>query len=283
MVAVLLALGASLGWGLSDFLGGQKARSVPLWSVLLISQAAALVVVAVLVVTSGVGPPDGRYLLWAVTAGAGEAVAITALYRGLSVGTMSVVAPVAATAPVVPVVAGLLLGQVPGLWQGIGISLAAVGLVITSYQPKSDGTGTARLGPSVGYGLLAALGFGAFFFTMDRASEGDIRWALLAARLTSVVMIASVVVVRAARGHRLAVRRADLLTIGLIGVLIVAADSLYALATTLGLVGVVAVVASLHTVVTMALARILLGERLARIQQIGIATSLLGVLALAAT
>ncbi|GAA2078625.1 DMT family transporter [Actinomadura alba] len=283
MLAVLLALGASLGWGVSDFLGGLKARSAPLLSVLLVSQATALVVVAVLVAARGVGPPNGTYLLWAAAAGAGEAVAIAALYRGLSVGTMSVVAPVAATAPVVPVAAGLVLGQVPGLSQSIGLGLALVGLVITSCQPRSGGADTARLGPSICYGLLAALGFGAFFIALDRASEDDIRWALLTARLTSVAAITTIMVIRTARGNRLAVRRADLPTIALVGVLIVTADSLYALATTRGLVGIVAVVGSLHTVVTMALARIWLDERLARIQQVGIATSLCGVLALAAT
>ncbi|MGW5366108.1 EamA family transporter [Actinopolymorpha pittospori] len=282
MLAVLLALGASLGWGVADFLGGLKARSAPLLSVLLVSQATALVVVAVLVVARGVGLPDSRYLLWAAAAGAGEAVAIAALYRGLSVGTMSIVTPVAATAPVVPVAAGLVLGQMPGLSQGIGLGLALVGLVITSCQPRSGRADTARLGPSVCYGLLAALGFGAFFLALDQASEDDIGWALFAARLTSVALIATIVVIRAARGNKLAVHRAELPAIALIGVLVVAADSLYALATTQGLVGIVAVVGSLHTVVTMALARIWLEERLARIQQVGIATSLCGVLALAA-
>ena len=282
MVAVLLALGASLGWGASDFLGGLKARSVPVLSVLLVSQVAALGVLAALVGTHGVAPPIGRHLLWAAAAGGGEAIAIAALYRGLSVGTMSIVAPVAATAPVVPVAAGLLLGQVPAIGQAVGVGLALIGLVVTSYRPRSAGV-QARLGVSVRYGLLAALGFGVFFLALDRASEGDIRWALFTARLTSVVMIAAIVVARSSRGHRLAVRRADLPPIVLIGVLIVVSDSLYAVATTRGLVGIVAVVGSLHTVVTMALARIWLTERLTRIQQIGIATSLCGVLALAAT
>lgn len=283
MLAILLALGAALGWGASDFLGGLRTRSVPLLSVLLVSQATALVVVAVPVTMSFVGPPDGRSLLWAAAAGAGEVVAIAALYRGLSVGTMSVVAPVAATAPVVPVAAGLVLGQVPQFWQGAGLGLALVGLVITSCRPRSGPVSTTRVGPSVCYGLLAALGFGAFFLAMGKASEDGISWALLTARLTTVAMIAAFVAVKAGRGQRPTIRRADLPAIALIGVLIVVADSLYALAATVGLVGIVAVIGSLHTVVTMALARLRLDERLARIQQIGIATSLCGVLTLAAT
>ncbi|GAB3429219.1 DMT family transporter [Flindersiella endophytica] len=280
MVAVLLALGAGLGWGTSDFLGGLRARKVPLLTVLLVSQATALVVLIGLVAATWNAPPDGRHLIWAAVAGVGEAVAIAALYRGLSVGTMSIVAPVASTAPVVPVVAGLFLGQVPGPLQNVGVGLALVGLVITSTGPR---TAAARIGPSVGYGLLAALGFGAFFLALDQATETGLLWPLLLSRLVSVSLIASIVAARKTRGHRLALSRSDVLPIALIGVLIVAADSLYALATTHGLVGVVAVVGSLHTVVTMGLARIWLNERLSRRQQLGIATSLCGVLALAAS
>ncbi|WP_336205528.1 hypothetical protein [Nonomuraea sp. LPB2021202275-12-8] len=64
---------------------------------------------------------------------------------------------------------------------------------------------------------------------MDQASDGGIRWALLTARLSAVSIVAAIVVLVLAAGTRLAVRRADLPVIGLIGLLIVAADTLYAL------------------------------------------------------
>lgn len=69
----------------------------------------------------------------------------------------------------------------------------------------------------------------------------------------------------------------------MIGLLIVTADSFYAAASTVGMVSVAAVVASSHPVVTMVLARALLAERLAGPQRVGIAASLAGVFALAAT
>ncbi|TDD29836.1 DMT family transporter [Kribbella turkmenica] len=280
MVTVALALGAAVGWGISDFLGGRKSRTAPLLSVLLISQGTALVAVAVLVVVRGNGLLSGGQLLWGVAAGAGEAIAIAALYRGLSVGTMSIVAPVAATAPVVPVVAGLVAGQPLGLSQGLGLGLAVVGLVITSMQPR---TGSVSVGPSIAYGLLAAVGFGTFFLALDRASEHAVAPALLTAKLTSVAIIAALVLGWAARGERFGIRRTDLPLIVGIGLLLVTADASYATATTHGLAGIAAVVGSLHTVVTMTLARLWLHERLARIQQIGIVTSLSGVLVLAAS
>ncbi|WP_187238567.1 DMT family transporter [Actinomadura sp. HBU206391] len=273
----MLALGAALSWGLSDFLGGLKGRSVPVVLVLLISQATALGLLTVIVLVRGAGPPDTESLIWAVAAGLSEMVGIAALYRGLSTATMSIVVPAAATAPVVPLVVGLPAAQVPGPLQTAGVILAIIGIVVTARRP---GTATAtRVGPSIGYGLLAALGFGLFFTAMDTASHGDIGWALLAARLASVTVMATVAL---ALRPRPAVHRTELPTIAAIGALIVAADSMYATASTLGLLGVVAVLGSLHTIVTIALARIFLKEHLHRLQRFGVAITLTAVVAISA-
>ncbi|MEU8798332.1 DMT family transporter [Spirillospora sp. NPDC048819] len=278
MTVVGLALGAAVGWGTSDFIGGLKSRTIPLLSVMLISQTTALALLAAIIAVRGAGPPDAASLGFAAAAGAAETVAIAALYRGLAVGTMSIVAPVAALAPVVPLLAGLALGEIPSPLQFTGLALATLGLVVTSWGSGRDGTGP-RVLPSVLYGLLAALGFGGFFIAMDSASEGDVGWALLTARLTAVTAI---IALAAVRRHRPAAPRADVPYLLLIGVLIVTADALYATASTHGLVSIAAVLGSLHTLVTIALARVVLRERLERPQQAGIAAALAGVLAISA-
>ncbi|TDE27590.1 EamA family transporter [Actinomadura sp. 6K520] len=283
MIAIALALGAGLGWGASDFLGGLKSRSAPLLTVLLVSQSTALVLVTVLVTVRGASLPDTRSLGQAAAAGVAETVGVAALYRGLAVGRMSIVAPIAATAPVVPLLAGLATGEVPGAIQFGGLGLALLGLVITSWRPGGDEGAAPRSLPSVLYGLLAALGFGTFFFTMDGASEGDVGWALLTARLTATTVVAAVVAAAVGfKRHRVALSRTDLPAVAGIGVLIVTADALYATASTHGLVSIAAVLGSLHTIVTMTLARVFLNERLARPQRLGIAASLLGVLTISA-
>jgi drug/metabolite transporter (DMT)-like permease len=280
MAAVLLALGAALGWGVSDFLGGLKSRSSSVLLVLLLSQTTALVLLSVLVAVDAAALPDPGHLGYAAVAGLSEAIGIAALYRGLSVGTMSVVAPVAATAPVLPLLAGLALGEVPGPLSSAGLVLAAIGVVITSVQRDAAGPAAVRVGPSVGYGLLAALGFGLFFLAMDAASEAGVGWALLVARLTSVTGMLLAVIGVWLRGRRPRARGADLPVVALIGLLIMTADFLYATATTQGLLGVAVVLGSLHTIVTIGLARVVLKERLDRLQRAGIVVVLLGVLAI---
>jgi drug/metabolite transporter (DMT)-like permease len=278
MIAVSLALGSSLVYGFSDFLGGLKSRSLPLLSVLLVSQGSALLVLMVVVVVSGQGAPEGKYLLYAALAGLSEAVGVAALYRGLSVGVMSIVAPVAAISPVVPVTAAVVLGELPTAGQGAGILLAVAGVALISYsRPGPSGSGS--LAPSVLFGLLTALGFGGFQVAMDAASEGDVAWALLVARVTAVAAFGAVWL---ARRPSLGVRRGEVPVLVAIGVLIIAADALYAVASTKGLLSVVAVLSSLYPIVTIALARIYLHERVERPQRIGAATALAGAVAISA-
>jgi drug/metabolite transporter (DMT)-like permease len=280
VLAVALALGSSLAWGVSDFLGGLKSRSVPLLAVLLISQGTALGVLAVVVIALGEEPPGGSFLLYAVLAGVAETVGVAALYRGLATGVMTIVAPVAATAPAVPVAVGIALGELPSPLQSAGIALAVVGIAVTACQPDAPNRAGLGVGGSVAFGLLTALGFGGFYVAMDAASEGgQIPWALAIARLIAVSMFVLAVLVSRTR---LAMRRGDLGVIAVIGVVVIAGDSMYATATTHGLLSVVAVLSTMYPVVTIALARIHLKERIERIQRIGIAAVLAGAVAIAA-
>lgn len=165
-------------------MGGLKSRSIALPWVLLISQSTSLTLLAATVTAIGVPPPDGTYILHAMVAGLSEAAGIAALYRGFAVGTIGVVAPVAALAPVVPLVVSVTLGEVPTPIQGIGLILAVAGIMLASRQRRT-GDPIARRYGSIIYGLLAVLGFGAFFTAMDSASEGNIPWALFVARSAS--------------------------------------------------------------------------------------------------
>ncbi len=106
---------------------------------------------SMIVVARGEGPPGGSFVLYAAIAGLSEAVGVAALYRGLAVGAMSIVALVGgAIAPVVPVLVGILLGEFPTPIHGAGIVLAVAEIAITSGgRPSADAVaagGLARAG-----------------------------------------------------------------------------------------------------------------------------------------
>jgi uncharacterized membrane protein len=96
--------------GRPDFLAGLKSRSLPVVTVMVVAVSTGLVLASGLVVARGVGPPGGRYLAFAALSAVLGSVGLAAFYRGLAVGSMSVVAPIAATGAAVPVAFGLASG-----------------------------------------------------------------------------------------------------------------------------------------------------------------------------
>jgi drug/metabolite transporter (DMT)-like permease len=246
--------------------------------VLLFSQASALAVLAVLIVARGEGPPAAGELLPAAIGGAAGIVALGALYRALSIGTMSIVAPISATGAAVPVIAGIGRGDRPGALQIAGIAAALVGVVLASREANEDAERARDARRSVGLALVAAAGFGTFLTLIDAAAQASVPWALLAARCTAVALIAVVAV--AVRPTRPA--RADLPGLALVGLLDLGANGLYAAATTKGLLSIVGVLGSLYPVTTVLLARAILRERPRRVQEAGILLALGGVALIAA-
>jgi drug/metabolite transporter (DMT)-like permease len=273
MIAVVLALGAAVAWGAADFLGGLKSRAVATLVVVAVGQATGLVLVAAFVAARGDGLPEARYLGYAALGGLAGAVGIAALYRGLAVGAMSIIAPITATGAVIPVAVGLATGERPSATQGVGLLLALGGVVLAARQPRSD-EARGRLVAGVGLALLAAVGIGSFLVALDAASEGGVGWALLTQRTVclGLVLAAALLV----RPHFTFVR-ADVAPLIAIGALDMSANALFALASTRGLVSIVSVLASLYPVATVFLARLLLQERIARSQQVGVVAALAGI------
>lgn len=271
-----LALLASIVWGVADFLGGSFSRRLHTAYVMLWSACGALVAIALLLALGAWRTP-GAYLWWGIGASVFGTVGVAFFYRALAIGTMSVVAPIAGTALVVPVVAGLLGGERPSLLQLLGIALATVGVVLAS-GPELRGIGDQRL--AVFYACGAAVGFGGALALMPHA--GSSRWGMttLAVNATGFAAVLAYVLTRRPPGPVLP--RRDVPGVVGIGLLNVAAVGLYSYASGRGLVAVVAVLASLYSVVTVLLAQVVYGERLRGVQLGGVLVAFGGVVCLAA-
>jgi drug/metabolite transporter (DMT)-like permease len=192
--AVALALGASLSWGLADFFGPLKGRTLGTFRVLFGAQVAGLAAMVLVVAVRGKGP-DGAAVLLAIPAALSGTLGIFAYYRGMAVGAMSVVAPIAGVSAAVPVAFGLATGDRPSTAQIAGIVLALVGVGLASREHQA---GHGRVAAGVGLALIAAIGFGGYFVPMHAAGEADFWWASLIFRATAFTLIAvTALVVRA--------------------------------------------------------------------------------------
>jgi len=276
-LAALLALAASLSWGVGDFLGGVKARVLPSLTVLAASQPFGLAALGIAVLARGTGIP-GDEVAWATLAAVFGTIGLFAFYRGMAAGAMSVVAPIAALAAGIPVIWGVAVSgnHVSGL-QGIGFIAAIGGSVAASVEVRPE---RRQIAAGVGWAALAMLAFGAYFVPMHAASTKDWLWPAFLFRCTSVTLVWSVVLLRRARPTGLRGHWPALIAIGLLDT---GGNALYAAAASShGLLSVVSVLASLYPVVTVLLARYRLHERVHRLQEAGIALTVAGVVLVSA-
>jgi drug/metabolite transporter (DMT)-like permease len=269
MRSIALALGASLTWGLADFFGPLKGRTLGALRVLVYVQLGGLVVIALIVAVRGKGLTD-LGALFAVPAAISGTLGLYAYYRGMAVGAMSIVAPIAGISAAVPVVFGIATGDRPSPWQWLGIGCALGGVVLASREPGRGG----KVAAGVGLALLAAIGFGGYFPPMHAAGKADFWWAALIFRMTSASVILAAVAIRR---PPLTVQPLQMSLLALIGVADMFGNLLFAAASTSGLVSITSVLASLYPIVTVLLARLVLKERVARSQEAGIALTLTGV------
>jgi drug/metabolite transporter (DMT)-like permease len=275
MFPLTLAVGASVAWGASDFLGGLAARRLPVLVVLFGAQAVGLVLAAAAWSATGAQLPAGEVLLLGGAAGIAELLGFACLYRGLAVGEMTAVAPLAALTAVLPVAVAVGGGAEVAVIEAVGMLLAVVGTALTATD-----SGTRRVVRGAGLGLCAALCFGTFFVFLGEASESSGAAAVLAGRVASVSVLALLVAVRPP-GARPTRREAGV--IAALGALDVAANFAYAGAAAGGADATVAVLASLYPLTTVLLARGLLHEHLGAPRLAGVVAVLGGVALISAS
>src|SRR5690242_3452399 len=270
MDAIVLALCASLSWGLADFFGPLQGRKLGALRTLFYVQIGGLVGIALIVAVRGPGPKDAGALL-AIPAAISGTLGLFAYYRGIAVGAISIVAPIAGVSAVLPVIVGIASGESPSALQLAGIACALVGVFLAALEPRSGGE--RKLAAGVGLAVLAAIGFGGYFPFMHAAGNADYWWASLIFRITSTSVILAAVAVRR---PNIVVPGRVLPWLALIGFGDMFGNLLFAAASTTGLVSVTSVLASLYPIVTVVLARVVLSERVARSQEAGIGLTLAG-------
>lgn len=278
---ILLGLSSGLCWGLSDFLGGIQSRRLTALAVAFWAQLTGGAVLLAVAVLSGQAAAPAAVAL-GVLAGVFGGAGLLCFYRGLALGPMSVVAPVAACGAAVPVLVGVATGRAPGLTAFGGIGAALAGVVLVSLPGEDDEPGTTDPRAGLAAALGAALSFGLFFVFLDAgaAAGGQPLWVATGARGGGIATLA-LVSLASRRPVGWPGRRIGALAV--VGVGDTTANVLFTYAAAAGgNLPVVSVLGSLYPVATVLLARLFLAERLARPQTAGVALALAGVALMAA-
>jgi drug/metabolite transporter (DMT)-like permease len=244
------------------------------------SQVAALVASALYLAASGGRSLPSTDLWLALLAGAGNAGGLIGFYMAAELGPLSVAAPIGAVGAIVPVIWGLATGDSLKLTQAAGLVLAMGGAALAARRPRHS-TRQAHRYPnpraSAIWAAGSAVAFGVFLTALPEASAHGQAWALFDARVGVVILVA-LWAGRELRAIKIS-PKSTLLTIP--GLLLIIGTLLYTTAAAHGELSLVSVLGSLFPVVSVGLGVALLQERLSRMQFVGVAAALSGIVLIA--
>lgn len=270
-MAIVLALVCALMYGVSDFVGGRASRTVPPVAVALFAEAVMLPIALVgIPLVEDAGPTD-RAIWWGLVGGVTGSVGVVGLYVALARGNMTVVAPITGVvAAAVPVVAGVLLGERPGLVAvgGIVLAITAVALIGGATELFRPGSHPHIHLRTVVLAIAVGATFGMLFVAFERAGDDAGMWPLLYSRFSGLPLLALAFVVSRRRSPS-PITSSIVVPGVVIGTLIITANAVYLLAARRGLLSVVAVVVAMYPASTVLLATIVDGERPRRPQVVG--------------
>lgn len=267
---VLLGVGSAAAWGTGDFAGGLAARRAGGMLVTGGAQVIGFLLLLGAVAILRPGPPAAATILLGAAGGFFGGLGLAALYRGLALGAMGLVSAVSGVGGVlIPLAVGFLLwGATIQPLQLVGVAFAIAAVAAAS---GATTRGVHREG--VVLALIAAVGFGLWFVFLDRASEHDQLWALVAARGSAATFVGGSALLRSDRSGL----RAVLPLVGLAGLMDVAANGMVVLAFATVPVGIAAALSGTYPLATMLLAWMLLGEALPRLGLVGVGLAVTGI------
>jgi drug/metabolite transporter (DMT)-like permease len=266
---VLAGVLGALSFGAGDFLGAFAARRAGALIVVAGAHGVGLLALLVGVAIARPPMPDPGALGIGLLAGVAGVAGLGALYRGMAIGSMGLVTSLAGAGSLaLPLVAGAVLGAQITPIQLLGVACAAAAAA------AAGGASTDELGRrSLVLAGAAAVSFGAWYVLLDLAARsGDPLWALVFSRAGSSLIALAVVTVRGF--DRSSVPIGIVVVAGLFDV---GGNALYVVAREHMHLGLAAALIGIYPIVTMLLARIVIGERLSRLGSMGVALALLGI------
>lgn len=278
MLSILLGLASALSWGAGDFTGGLAARKVGAYRSVFYAEVIGVAFLFLVLAFVNEPLPDRRAQIFALLAGALGTIGLMLLYHSMTLGLMSVAAPVSALlAAVLPVLVGIFTEGIPGIPTliGFGFALFAVWMVSQSEGGVKDILSHLS---DLKLPLLAGIGFGFYFVLMHQAArDGGAVWHMVFSRTGGMALIVTYLSVTRSSWK---IEPSSLPIISLNGILDLGGNFFFILAGQAGRLDVASVLSSLFPGATVILAWIFLKERLSRNQWVGVFCALIAILLL---
>jgi drug/metabolite transporter (DMT)-like permease len=274
---------AALSWGVAGFGAALAARRIGAFRTVVIGEAAALTGYVVLFLLGpfslrGTGPVVWLLMLAGVIGLGGYLT----LYRGLESGHVGLVSAISASyAGITVILSVLVLGERLTAAAAAGVTLTVAGVVLASSRATPGAEQTARA-TGVAFGLAAALCYGVGGFLLGRYTR-ELGW-LVPVVVARVGAMAVLLALLATPLRRSAVSQRGLGIAWAVGVGLVdaAGVAFFARGDQVGLISITAASSSAYPIIPLLGGLVLLHERIARWQAVGVVLILAGLALLGA-
>ena len=284
MVAILGGLGAAMSWAIATLASSRSSRMIGPLSVLGWVMAVGWVAAigpALLANPIDLGLPE---IIGLVVVGLSHNFGLLLAYAALSIGRVSIVAPIMATEGALAAVISIVLGETLEVPTVAILGAIAVGVVLAAAERSADRPASPTDDPSQArraamFAIAAAMMFSVGLVLAGRlGSEGvPPAWVMLVSRTVGVLVIVLPLLVT----RRFRLTRAALPLVVLAGLLEVFGGAIYIVAASEG-VAVAAVLSSQFAAFAAVGAFLLFGERIQRLQLVGVVVIAIGITVLAA-
>jgi len=263
---LLAALGAAVGFGIGDFIGGRASAKIPVVQVLVIGEIFGAVVFGLIAVLNQEAWLPTQLLWLALLAGISGALGLAALYHGIAQGHTAITAPVsAALSALVPVGYGLIIHGLPSTLAVSGMVVGIVAITLNSLSGRAQGY------QGLWQGLSAGLAIGIFLILLKFVADAGVFMPLAVIRASALVITIPWLLWRPGG-------RPNALGFGfaiLAGAFDLSANAAYMVATQLGRIDIASVLASLYPAITVLLAAFINREHITALQRWGLITTLI--------
>lgn len=281
MLTVILGFTTAVVYGFADFFGAIASRKISSLLVTAVSGVVGFFFLLTMVPFFGANFSETA-IVTGIAAGIASAIGISALYASLAIGPIAIVSPMGAVlGALVPLTFGFFIGDRFGAIGWLALALILVAVVLVGFIPGAD----VRLPSAKGllFATIAGAGIGTILIVLKYSPPDSGLASILVMRLVSAIFLNIVLVINwlrlrsnSSKSSQEPASKKFWWAVVAAGVFDSSANIFFTLALRSGSLSVVSVLTALYPLGTIILARLVLKERIAKIQMVGVLLALSG-------
>tara|TARA_Y100000310_G_scaffold345638_2_gene467596 strand:+ start:19850 stop:20698 length:849 start_codon:yes stop_codon:yes gene_type:complete len=274
---IIYGLLGMLGWGVADFFAKKAVVKAGPYRSIFYSQAFGLIPFIILFLFLPKIPSFSlKIFLLFLIGGTIDFMGFVFFYKGLKFEKLSIFTPIVACNPIILIILSFVfLNEILSLSQGLGITIAIIGLILMSFEKTKLRINKKTL--TLGLGAMLSWGTSLFIFGM---LAKEVYWVFTILFFRVITFIASILFFTV---KKISLKIPEKNTLGImatVGILDTLGSIFFAIGATKELLSIVGPIGALYPAITLILARLLLKEKVLNIQKLGIVGILIGLVIL---